>query len=356
MAETPPGGEQDKRTNLGRGLAALFGEDSEDYAALDQVRAAKTVPIEQLQPNPFQPRREFGSEALQSLAESIVANGILMPILVRRHRDRPDALEIVAGERRWRAAQIARLHEVPVVIRELSDQQALAAAIVENVQREDLSAIEEAEGYRRLIDEFNHTQEVLAKAVGKSRSHIANTLRLLGLPEAVKAMVVQGELSAGHARALLGAESPEVLAKKVISRGLNVRQTEQLVRKSGSVRAATDGGAARGARKGAKDPDTLALERDLTALLGLKVNIEIRGKGGALTVHYQTLEQLDEVLRRLNHVPPLEAVSERRDPSGSGTTSSTEQYQSVSGCSLELLRSAGASCRRRPGADAAPAR
>ena len=308
MAETPPGGEPDKRTNLGRGLAALFGEDSEDYAALDQVRAAKTVPIEQLRPNPFQPRREFGSEALQSLSDSIVANGILMPILVRRRPDRPDALEIVAGERRWRAAQMARLHEVPVVIREFSDQQALAAAIVENVQREDLSAIEEAEGYRRLMDEFQHTQEVLAKAVGKSRSHIANTLRLLGLPEAVKDMVLHGALSAGHARALLGAEAPEALARKVVGRGLNVRQTEQLVRKFGPVRAETGGGTGRGGRKTGKDPDTLALERDLTALLGLKVNIDIRGKGGALTVHYQTLEQLDEVLRRLNHVPPPEVV------------------------------------------------
>ncbi len=301
MAETPPGGEQDKRTNLGRGLAALFGEDSEDYAALDQVRATKTVPIEQLRPNPFQPRREFAPEAMQALSDSIAANGILMPILVRRRPDRADALEIVAGERRWRAAQSARLHEVPVVIREFSDQQALEAAIVENVQREDLSAIEEAEGYRRLMDEFHHTQEALAKTVGKSRSHIANTLRLLGLPGAVKDMVLHGELSAGHARALLAAEAPEDLARKVIGRGLNVRQTERLVRKPG-------GGSGRGSGKAAKDSDTLALERDLSALLGLKVNIEIHGNGGALTVHYQSLEQLDEVLRRLNHSPPPEVV------------------------------------------------
>ncbi len=308
MAETPPGGEQDKRTNLGRGLAALFGEESDDYAALDQVRTAKTVAIEQLRPNSFQPRREFEPEAMQALSESIAANGILMPILVRRRPDHPDTLEIVAGERRWRAAQMARLHEVPVVIREFSDQQALEAAIVENVQREDLSAIEEAEGYRRLMDEFHHTQEALAKAVGKSRSHIANTLRLLGLPEAVKDMVLHGELSAGHARALLGAETPEALAKKVIGRGLNVRQTEQLVRKFGPVRAETAARVGQGAANSAKDPDTLALERDLTMLLGLKVNIEIHGNGGALTVHYQTLEQLDEVLRRLNHAPPPEVV------------------------------------------------
>jgi ParB family chromosome partitioning protein len=308
MAESPPGGEPDKRTNLGRGLAALFGEESEDYAALDQVRAAKTVAVEQLQPNPFQPRREFEPEAMRALSESIAANGILMPILVRRRPGHPDTLEIVAGERRWRAAQMARLHEVPVVIRDLSDQQALEAAIVENVQREDLSAIEEAEGYRRLMDEFHHTQEALANAVGKSRSHIANTLRLLGLPEAVKDMVLHGQISAGHARALIGAEKPEALAKKVIGRGLNVRQTEQLVRKFGPVRAETGAGTGRGADKTAKDPDTLALERDLTALLGLRVNIDIHGNGGALTVHYQTLEQLDEVLRRLNHAPPPEVV------------------------------------------------
>ena len=308
MAETPPNGEQDKRTNLGRGLAALFGEESEDYAALDQVRTAKTVAIEQLRPNSFQPRREFEPEAMQALSESIAANGILMPILVRRRPDHPDTLEIVAGERRWRAAQMARLHEVPVVIREFSDQQALEAAIVENVQREDLSAIEEAEGYRRLMDEFHHTQEALAKAVGKSRSHIANTLRLLGLPEAVKDMVLHGELSAGHARALLGAETPEALAKKVVGRGLNVRQTEQLVRKFGPVRAETAARVGQGAANSAKDPDTLALERDLTMLLGLKVSIDIHNNGGALTVHYQTLEQLDEVLRRLNHTPPPEVA------------------------------------------------
>ncbi len=305
MAETPPGGEPDKRTNLGRGLAALFGEESEDLGAPDRAGAAETAPIGQLRPNPFQPRREFEAEALRSLADSISANGILMPILVRRRPGQADVLEIVAGERRWRAAQMARLHEVPVVIRELSDRETLEAALVENVQREDLSAIEEAEGYQRLMAEFEHTQEVLAKVIGKSRSHVANTLRLLGLPEAVKAMVLHGELSAGHARALLGAERPEALAKKIVSRGLNVRQTEQLVRKSGSVRAEVPG---RSGRAAAKDPDTLALERDLTALLGLKVTIDIQGKGGALTVRYQTLEQLDEVLRRLNHAPPPEVA------------------------------------------------
>jgi ParB family chromosome partitioning protein len=308
MGEDPSNGDQDKRTNLGRGLAALFGEEGEDFAALDKVRAAKTVATEHLHPNPFQPRREFAPDQLQALADSIAVNGILQPILVRRHSEHPSEFEIVAGERRWRAAQLARVHEIPVVIRDLSDRQTLEAAIVENVQRQDLSAIEEAEGYRRLIEEFQHTQDDLAQAVGKSRSHIANTVRLLALPEPVKAMVMRGELSAGHGRALLGAEAPEALAKKVVARGLNVRQTERLVQKpraaaGASATAARD----RAARGAAKDPDTLALERDLTALLGLKVAIDIHGQGGALTVHYQTLEQLDEVLRRLSHTPPPEA-------------------------------------------------
>ncbi len=312
MADNPPGGDPDKRTNLGRGLAALFGEESEDYASLDKMRTAKTVPVGQLHPNRFQPRREFDPDELQALADSIAANGILQPILVRRHPDQPSDFEIVAGERRWRAAQLARLHEVPVVIRELSDRQTLEAALVENVQRQDLSAIEEAEGYRRLLEEFGHTQADLAKAVGKSRSHIANTVRLLGLPEAVQALVLHGELSAGHGRALLGAEAPEALAKKVVARALNVRQTERLVQKSRASGART-GVRDRPLRGTAKDPDTVALERDLSALLGLKVSIDIHGggedggEGGALTVHYQTLEQLDEVLRRLSHAPPPEA-------------------------------------------------
>jgi ParB family chromosome partitioning protein len=317
MADNPSDGDPNKRTNLGRGLAALFGEESADFAALDTVRAAKPVATEHLHPNRFQPRREFGTESLQALAESIAANGLLQPILVRRHPERPSEFEIVAGERRWRAAQLAQVHEIPVVIRELSDRQTLEAAIVENVQRQDLSAIEEAEGYRRLLEEFQHTQEALARAVGKSRSHVANAVRLLGLPEAVKAMVQRGELSAGHGRALLGAEAPEALAKKVVARGLNVRQTERLVQKSRPARAETGAterpgrGTAPG-RASAKDPDTLALERDLTALLGLKVAIDIHsrsgGQGGALTIHYQTLEQLDEVLRRLSHAPPPEVA------------------------------------------------
>ena len=299
--------EQNKRTNLGRGLAALFGEESEDYSSLDKVRTSKFVPIEHLHPNKNQPRQTFDPEALAALATSVTASGILQPILVRRHPERPSEFEIVAGERRWRAAQTAKLHEVPVVIRELSDAEALEFALVENVQRQDLSPIEEAEGYNRLIEEFQHTQDALAKTIGKSRSHIANTLRLLNLPEAVRTMVTERKLSAGHARALLGMEDPEALAKKVIARGLNVRQTERLVQRArGGPAAIGDkpvGAPAEPAHRRQKDPDTVALERDLTALLGLKVTIEFEGQGGSLTIHYQTLEQLDDVLHRLNQVP-----------------------------------------------------
>ncbi|MFQ5773829.1 MAG: ParB/RepB/Spo0J family partition protein [Kiloniellaceae bacterium] len=309
MTDDASTSEQDKRTNLGRGLAALFGEESEEYASLDKVRAAKTVPIEHLHPNRLQPRQDFDTEALEALAESIAANGILQPILVRRHPDRPSEFEIVAGERRWRAAQIAQMYEVPVVIRELTDSQALELSLVENVQRQDLAPLEEAEGYRRLIEEFRHTQDEIAHIIGKSRSHIANTLRLLNLPEAVKAFLVRGALSAGHARALLGAEDPEALAEKIVARGLNVRQTERLVQsgrgRAGGLAAGEGGRPAGGASSppAGKDPDTMALERDLTALLGLKVTIELRGQGGSLTIHYQTLEQLDDVLHRLNQPP-----------------------------------------------------
>ena len=297
-----PSSDQAKRTNLGRGLAALFGEDNEDYASLDKVRSTKTVPIEHLRPGRFQPRHHFDAEAVNALAESIKAQGILQPILVRRVAERPNEFEIVAGERRWRAAQIAKLHEVPVLIRELSDAESLELAIVENVQRQDLPPLEEAEGYRRLIDEFSHTQEDLARTLGKSRSHIANTLRLLGLSEGIKALLDEGKLTAGHARALIGCDKAEDLALKIVRQGLNVRQAEKLVQKAKS----SGGGKAKPAADGdaPKDTDTLALERDLTALLGLKVSINFQGSGGSLTIHYKTLEQLDDVLHRLNQMPP----------------------------------------------------
>jgi len=306
MNDEASANETGKRTNLGRGLAALFGEESDDYASLDKVRATKAVPIEHLHPNRFQPRRDFQPEALKALSESIATNGILQPILVRRHTERPSEYEIVAGERRWRAAQMAKIHEIPVVIREFTDAQALEAAIIENIQRQDLSAIEEAQAFQRLMADFNHTQEDVARALGKSRSHIANTVRLLSLPEAVQAMLGSEEISAGHARALIGASDPEALARRVVAEGLTVRQTERLARGNGESApvAGKSGRAKDKAPAPPKDPDTIALERDLTALLGLRVTIEFQGQGGSLTVHYQTLEQLDDVLHRLNQMPP----------------------------------------------------
>jgi ParB family chromosome partitioning protein len=287
--------EDGKRRNLGRGLSALFGEESEDYAALDRLRQAKTVSIDLIRAGRFQPRRHFEEEALQALAESIREKGVLQPILVRRHPEEATAYEIIAGERRWRAAQLAQLHEVPVVIRELDDREALEVALVENVQRQDLMPLEEAEGYRRLMDEFEHTQENLAKAVGKSRSHVANMMRLLTLPEPVKHHLDAGRLTAGHARALLNAGDPIALAEEVVRRGLNVRQAESL--------AKTAKPAKRQHEAKPKDPDTAALERDLENLLGLKVTVNFAGRGGALTIHYRTLEQLDDVLRRLHQTP-----------------------------------------------------
>lgn len=304
MSDTPPDN-PDKRTNLGRGLAALLGEEGEDYGSLDRVRSSKQVPIERLHPSRVQPRTRFDAEALDALAASIREQGILQPILVRRHPERPSDFEIVAGERRWRAAQQAQLHEVPVTIRELDDSTALELAIVENVQRQDLNPVEEAEGYRRLVEEFGHSQEELARLIGKSRPHIANTLRLLNLPEPVRAYLSDGRLSAGHGRALLGAAAPETLASEVVAKGLSVRETEKLANAAKGTESRPRPRGGRAAQD--KDADTLALERDLSALLGLRVTIEIRGEGGTLAIHYNTLEQLDDVLHRLNQAAPRAA-------------------------------------------------
>jgi ParB family chromosome partitioning protein len=297
--------ENTQRNSLGRGLAALFGEEGDDYVTLDHVRGNKDVPIEHLHPNAQQPRTRFDETSLNELADSIRTNGVLQPILVRRHPERPAEFEIVAGERRWRAAQLAQAHQVPVVIREIDDGQALELALVENLQREDLGALEEADAYHHLMETFGYTQESLAQSVGRSRSHIANTLRLRGLPEAVKALLESGALSAGHARALLGASHPEAIADQVISQDLNVRQVERLVQqsKAGAAGRLPGGKAGKPSAKPVKDPDTIALEQDLSAMLGLRVAIEFGGQGGSLTIHYQTLEQLDDVLRRLNQAP-----------------------------------------------------
>lgn len=288
-----------KKRGLGRGLSALLGDESEDYASLDRLRLSKLVPIEQLQPGPFQPRRVFDPDALTTLAQSIREQGVLQPLLVRRHPEQANSYEIVAGERRWRAAQQAQVSEVPVVIKELSDSAALAIAVVENIQREDLTPVEEASAYQRLTEEFSYTQEALAQAVGKSRSHIANMMRLLSLPENVKRMIDDGQLSAGHARALVVAEDPAAMAQMIVRRGLNVRQAEQLVKAAKSPTAAS---VAPGSAND-KDPNIAALESDLTDLLGLKVAFKVRGEGGSMTIQYKTLEQLDDVLQRLTHGP-----------------------------------------------------
>ncbi|MBF0268076.1 MAG: ParB/RepB/Spo0J family partition protein [Alphaproteobacteria bacterium] len=298
-----PADVEHKKRNLGRGLSSLLGDDepAADLGELDKLRSSKNVPVEFLRPGKFQPRHNFDDDKFQELVESVRAKGILQPILVRRHPDERNSFEIIAGERRWRAAQMAKLHDVPVIVREFSDKEALEVALVENLQRQDLSAIEEAEGYKRLMEEFRHTQEDLAKVVGKSRSHVANTLRLLTLPALVRTLVEEGTLSAGHARALLGAPNAEELAEKVVAKGLSVRQTEKLAQAEGGkpVRAGSASATAKGTGE-EHDADTLALERDLSNLLGLKVNIKFRGDGGELVIHYKSLEQLDDVLHRLS--------------------------------------------------------
>ncbi|NKB49314.1 MAG: ParB/RepB/Spo0J family partition protein [Alphaproteobacteria bacterium] len=285
------------RKGLGRGLSALLGDDVEDQSSPEPHRSTHTVPIEQLAPGKYQPRRRFDDDELASLVESVRAKGILQPILVRRDPLHADAYEIIAGERRWRAAQRAQLHEVPVIVRDFSDEETLEIALIENLQRENLSPIEEANAFQRLMDEFDHTQEILAKAVGKSRSSIANTLRLLTLPVAVQDHVDSGALSAGHARALVGHDDAEKLAGDIIAKGLSVRQAEQL------VQAPKGGAPSRAKKASAKDSDTIALEHDLSSMLGLKVSIKFRGdgaKGGSVSINYSTLDQLDDILQRLN--------------------------------------------------------
>lgn len=286
-----------RRQGLGRGLSALLGDDSEDYASLDRARTSRDVPIERLRPNPFQPRHRFDSEELDSLVASIRDKGILQPILVRRveSSDAEEAFEIVAGERRWRAAQEAQLHQVPVVIKDLSDTDSLEVALVENLQRQDLTPLEEALGYSRLMEEFGHTQERLAQTIGKSRSHLANMLRLLDLPIEAKEMLDDGRITAGHGRAILSAANPLALARRVVKQGLSVRETERIVQ----------GATTKNPRaKPSKSTDTIELEGNIAEALGMAVDIRHQGeRGGEVTVAYKTLEQLDEICRRLAHHP-----------------------------------------------------
>jgi ParB family chromosome partitioning protein len=281
-----------KEPRLGRGLAALLG----DTTTGDQG-SVESVAIDLLEPGPFQPRGRVDDVALGDLTESVRARGILQPLLVRRHPDRHDRFQIIAGERRWRAAQAAGLHVVPALVRDLADGEAMAASLVENLQRQDLNAIEEAEGYRRLMSEFSMTQDTLATAIGKSRSHVANTLRLLNLPEGVQANLRDGKLSAGHARALLAHPDPALASVIVLARGLSVRQTEALAARAVEERA-TIGSAAALPPDGASQ-ELRDLESGLTERLGMRVTIRADGAGGRLQISYRTLDQLDSLLRLL---------------------------------------------------------
>jgi ParB family chromosome partitioning protein len=292
-----------QRRTLGKGLGALLGEAAEDYSQLDQARAPRQVPIEQLSPGPFQPRRYFDDVALTELAQSIKECGILQPILVRRTPGQVHSYQIIAGERRWRAAQKAGLHEVPVVINDLTDTKALEAAIIENVQREDLNAIEEAEGYQRLISEFNHTHEALAQIVGKSRAYISNTLRLLKLPQTVRDKVIEGAISAGHARAILASDNPDEMLARILAEGLSVRDAENLTREGLGENAKKKEMKPRANSK-LRDPNIEALEQEVCTQLGLKVTIAGSGQAGTVMIRYQSLDQLDQLLLRLcGHAP-----------------------------------------------------
>ncbi len=286
------GGESGRRRGLAKGLSALLGDDGADVLQAAPGAGPQVVPVELVRPSRFQPRRRFDEGEIRELAQSIGEKGVLQPLVVRRDPEIAGSYEIVAGERRWRAAQLAQLHQLPVIVRDVTDREALEISLVENVQREDLTSLEEAQGYKRLIDDFGHTHDALAKAVGKSRSHMANTLRLLGLPEPVKAMLDDGKLTAGHARALLAAPDPTALGREVVARGLNVRQTEKLVRSAAKPRR-------RARATLAQDIDTRAIERSLSDRLGLTVKVKHRREGGWIEIRYRTLEQLDDVLRRL---------------------------------------------------------
>ncbi|WP_404335875.1 ParB/RepB/Spo0J family partition protein [Sphingomonas sp. MMS12-HWE2-04] len=293
MTDTP----RKPRPGLGRGLSALLGDTITTETPVTasgeggSQAGVRMLPVSAMAPHPGQPRRHFDEAALADLAESIAARGLIQPIVVRPHGH---SYQIVAGERRWRAAQRARLHEVPVIVRELTDAETMEIALVENIQRQDLNAIEEAEAYARLIGEFGHTQEVLARLVHKSRSHIANLLRLLDLPAGVRQMVVEGAIEMGHARALIGAPDPERLAREVAAKGLSVRETEKLARdaKPGSKRKETE--------PTARSADISALERQLGDVLGLNIRIAHSEKGGTLTLSYSTLDQLDMICQRLS--------------------------------------------------------
>lgn len=288
--------EEQGRSRLGRGLAALIGDVGDEIGALERARGQRRVPVEFLRPSARNPRRNFVEEDLEDLTASVRERGILQPIIVRSISGMLDAYEIIAGERRWRAAQRAGLHDVPVILVEADDREALEIAIVENVQRADLNAIEEAAGYERLIAEFGYTQNDLAQVIGKSRSHVANTLRLSKLPESVRQMVSDGLVSAGHARSLLSVSDPELMARRIVDQGLSVRDIERVVQEES--RGETKSVSAR--VKPDKDPDTRAVEKALEEALGLAISISHRASGGGeVKIGYKTLEQLEALCRRL---------------------------------------------------------
>ncbi|WP_114186743.1 ParB/RepB/Spo0J family partition protein [Microvirga aerophila] len=289
---------EEGRSRLGRGLAALIGEVGDEMTVVERGRGQRKVPVEFLRPNPRNPRKAFEDSELKELSQSIKDRGIIQPIVVRPLKNMPDAFEIVAGERRWRAAQVAGLHEVPVVVVEIDDKTSLEYAILENVQRADLNPIEEAQGYSRLMAEFSYTQENLSKIIGKSRSHIANMMRLTDLPDPIKSLLVNKQITAGHGRALLAVKDPQRVAKQILDQGLSVRQVEEIAQ---ADQASPDKPEAKTARpKAEKDPDTRALEKALQDVLGLTVSIDHKGQGGELRIRYKTLDQLDGLCRRLN--------------------------------------------------------
>src|SRR5579871_3019124 len=283
------------RSRLGRGLASLIGDVGGEAAHVDRPRAQRKVPIEFLKPNPRNPRRTFSETELAELAASIKQHGVIQPIVVRPVKGAHDRFEIIAGERRWRASQAAGLHEVPIVPVDVSDSDALEIAIIENVQREDLNPLEEAQGYHALVGEFKRSQDDIAKIVGKSRSHVANTMRLTKLPAEVQAFIAQGQLSAGHARALIGVPDPLAAAKRIVEGGLTVRQAEELAHEKGVP--ARKPQKARGGKT--KDADTIALEKRVSDALGLSVSVSHRDPGGTVQISYRNLEQLDDVMKRL---------------------------------------------------------
>ncbi len=278
------------KKGLGRGLSSLMGDTDIQHSTTPTGSSETTISIAKLRPSPLQPRRVFDKNSINELAESIKSKGLVQPILVRPSNKNEGEYEIIAGERRWRAAQVAQLHKIPAVVRNLNDVESLEIAIIENVQRSDLSPIEEAAGYKKLMENYNHTQEQLSEVVGKSRSHIANIIRLLSLPQSIQDMISQGSISFGHARAIMNSAFPEHLAEKIINENLSVRATEALVKekKEGPKKVKL------------KDPDTIDLEKKLTDILGLDVIISHRGKhGGSLKVTYKSLDQLELVTKKL---------------------------------------------------------